>query len=50
MALFVTHSPAVGGAEVVLGRYLAASEGSHRRAGADRSGECPEYFRSLGAR
>jgi glycosyltransferase involved in cell wall biosynthesis len=48
MALFVTHSPAVGGAEVVLGRYLAASEGSHHVL-VLTSGECPEYFRSMGA-
>jgi glycosyltransferase involved in cell wall biosynthesis len=47
MALFVTHSAAVGGAEVVLGRYLAASSGSHHVLVLS-SGDCPAYFRSLG--
>jgi|tagenome__1003787_1003787.scaffolds.fasta_scaffold20981285_2 glycosyltransferase involved in cell wall biosynthesis len=48
MALFVTHSAAVGGAEIVLGRYLAASERSHHVLVLS-SGDCPAYFRATGA-
>ena len=48
MALFVTHSPAVGGAEVVLGRYLAERPGEHGVLVLS-SGPCGEYFAELGA-
>jgi glycosyltransferase involved in cell wall biosynthesis len=48
MALFVTHSAAVGGAEVVLGRYLAAADQTHHVL-VLTTGECPEYFRAMGA-
>jgi glycosyltransferase involved in cell wall biosynthesis len=48
MALFVTHSPAVGGAEIVLGRYLAERPGAHGVLVLS-SGPCGEYFAELGA-
>ena len=48
MALFVTHAPAVGGAEVVLGRYLAQRPGEHGVLVLS-SGPCGEYFAELGA-
>jgi glycosyltransferase involved in cell wall biosynthesis len=48
MALFVTHSPAVGGAEVVLGRYLAQRPGEHGVLVLS-SGPCGEYFAERGA-
>src|SRR3954454_13182791 len=47
MALFLTHSPRVGGAEIVLGRYLEAAAGPHHVLVLS-SGDCPAYFRSLG--
>ena len=48
MALFVTHSPVVGGAETVLATYLRLRPGQHRVLVLS-DGECPRLFAEAGA-